>query len=260
MAESAGNSQRATNDRVVVVTGGARGIGEVLSTALAEDGNTVVIADLHEAGEGLAERLRHRGHRAEFVRTDVTDESSANRLAEHCAQSYGRIDALVNNAGLYRDLGTKRAFTEITGKEWDQTFAVNAKGVWLMIKAVHPLMQAAGSGRIVNISSATVHRGTPFFAHYVASKGAVIALTRAIANEVGADGITVNAIAPGLVDNEATRLVNGPGYTEAAAARRAIARSMAPGDLVGAIRFLCSDAGAFITGQTLIVDGGSTFI
>jgi NAD(P)-dependent dehydrogenase (short-subunit alcohol dehydrogenase family) len=253
-------SGSAVAGRVVVVTGGARGIGERLSTAFAEELNTVVIADLHEAGAELAGRLRQGGLRAEFVRADVTDESSVEGLVEHCAQRYGRIDALVNNAGLYRDLGSKRPFDEITGQEWDQVFAVNAKGVWLMTKAVYPVMRARGFGRIVNIASATVHRGTPYFVHYVASKGAVIAMTRSIAGEIGQEGITVNAIAPGLVDDEATRLINEPGYTETAAARRAIARSMVPDDLVGAVRFLCSDSSAFITGQTLIVDGGTVFI
>lgn len=246
--------------RVAVVTGGARGIGATLSTALAEDGNSVVIADLHEAGEKLAGSLSQSGHRAEFVRTDVSAEPAVNDLVSHCARRYGRVDFLVNNAGRYRDLGAKRPFDQITSEEWDQVFAVNAKGVWLMTKAVYPLMRARGFGRIVNIASATVHRGTPYFAHYVASKGAVIAMTRSIASEAGQAGITVNAVAPGLVDDEATRVLNDPGYTEAAATRRAIARPMEPADLVGAIRFLCSDASGFMTGQTLIVDGGSMFV
>lgn len=245
--------------RVAIVTGGARGIGARLSTAFAEDGTTVVIADVHEDGEALATLLRDRGQHAEFVRTDVTGERSAGELAEHCARRYGRIDVLVNNAGRYRELDTKRPFTEISVEEWDQVFAVNARGVWLMTRAVYPLMRERGTGRVVNIASAVVHLGVPYFVHYVASKGAVMAMTRAIAREVGAHGITVNAVAPGFVDNEASRAINDPEYAAAAVHRRAIARSMEADDLVGTVRFLCSDASAFITGQTIVVDGGTAF-
>jgi NAD(P)-dependent dehydrogenase (short-subunit alcohol dehydrogenase family) len=180
--------------RVAIVTGGARGIGARLSTAFAEDGTAVVIADVHQDGEALATLLRDRGQHAEFVRTNVASERSAAELAEHCARRYGRIDVLVNNAGRYRELGTKRPFTEISVEEWDQVFAV-------------------------------------------------MPMTRAIAREVGEHGITVNAVAPGFVDNEASRAVNDPEYAEAAARRH----------------FLCSDTSAFITGQTIVVDGGTAF-
>jgi NAD(P)-dependent dehydrogenase (short-subunit alcohol dehydrogenase family) len=246
-------------ERVAIVTGGSRGIGATVSTAFAEDGTTVVIADVHEAGASLAQELQERGHRAEFVRTDVTSETAVEQLAAHCARRHGRIDFLVNNAGRYRDLGPKRHFTEITFEEWDQVFAVNARGVWLATRAVYPLMRARGFGRVVNIASAVVHLGIPYFAHYVASKGAVIAMTRAIAGEVGTNGITVNAVAPGLVDNEASHATNDAGYLATATQRRAIARPMESADLVGTVRFLCSDASAFITGQTIVVDGGSAF-
>ena len=245
--------------RVVIVTGGGRGIGAALSTSFAVDGATVVIADVHNDGAALAQRLRERDLDAEFVPTDVTSEAAVSELAAHCARRHGRIDVLVNNAGRYRELGPKRPFTEITTAEWDQVFAVNTRGPWLVTRAVHPLMRGERSGRIVNIASAVVHLGIPYFTHYVASKGAVIAMTRALARELGPDGITVNAVAPGFVDNEASQATNDAGYADAAVQRRAITRPMGSDDLVGTVRFLCSEASAFITGQTIVVDGGTTF-
>ena len=137
--------------------------------------------------------------------------------------------------------------------------AVNTRGVWLGIRAVHPVMAAQGRGRVVNIASSTVHAGVPWFAHYTASKGAVIALTRSIAREVGADGITVNAVAPGLVETEASQALNDADYLAASAGRRAIPRPMGPGDLAAVVSFLCSEGSRFLTGQTVIVDGGVSF-
>jgi NAD(P)-dependent dehydrogenase (short-subunit alcohol dehydrogenase family) len=148
---------------------------------------------------------------------------------------------------------------DIPVNEWDRVMAVNTRGVWLGMRAVHPAMKEQGHGRVVNIASATVHMGVPYFAHYTASKGAVIALTRSVAREVGADGITVNAIAPGLVETEATRALNDDDYLAVAAGRRAVPRRMEPDDLCPAISFLCSRSSGFITGQTLIVDGGAAF-
>jgi NAD(P)-dependent dehydrogenase (short-subunit alcohol dehydrogenase family) len=172
---------------------------------------------------------------------------------------HGRIDALVNNAAIYQGLGAKTPFTDIPVAEWDRVMAVNTRGVWLGMRAVHPVMQRQQYGRVVNMASSTVHMGVPYFAHYTASKGAVMALTRSVAREVGADGITVNAIAPGLVETEATRSLNDPEYLTSAAARRAVPRSMVPEDLGPAVSFLCSRHSGFVTGQTLIVDGGMAF-
>jgi NAD(P)-dependent dehydrogenase (short-subunit alcohol dehydrogenase family) len=238
---------------VVVVTGGARGIGAELSRHLASEGAKVVAADVVEPDWDAG------GLEISHVRADVSEEASWQQLVDAVVERHGRIDALVNNAAIYQGLGAKRAFTEIPVEEWDRVLAVNTRGVWLGMRAVHPVMKAQGRGRVVNIASATVHMGVPYFAHYTASKGAVIALTRSVAREVGQDGITVNAIAPGLVETEATRSLNDDDYLAAAAVRRAIPRRQEPGDLAPVVSFLCSAGSGFITGQTLIVDGGMAF-
>jgi NAD(P)-dependent dehydrogenase (short-subunit alcohol dehydrogenase family) len=238
---------------VVLVTGAAGGIGAALARHLAAQGAAVVAADLADPTWDAGDLdVTHE-------RVDVADEASWARLVAAVLDRAGRIDALVNNAALYGGLGAKRPFTEITVEEWDRVLAVNTRGVWLGMRAVHPAMKAQGSGRVVNIASSTVHSGVPYFAHYTASKGAVIALTRSVAREVGADGITVNAIAPGLVETEATRGLNDAGYLAAAAERRAVPRPMEPADLAAAVSFLCSRGSGFVTGQTLVVDGGLVF-
>ena len=195
---------------VVLVTGGARGIGAALSRHLAREGAVVVAADVAEPEDDAG------GPGVTHLRADVSDEAAWRELVAATLDRHGRIDALVNNAAVYQDLGAKRPFTEITVGEWDRVMAVNTRGVWLGMRAVHPAMQAQGHGRVVNIASSTVHMGVPYFAHYTASKGAVIALTRSVAREVGVDGITVNAIAPGLVETEATRALNDEEYLAAA--------------------------------------------
>jgi NAD(P)-dependent dehydrogenase (short-subunit alcohol dehydrogenase family) len=238
---------------VVLVTGGARGIGAALGRHLASEGAAVVTADLVEATEDPG------GLDITHLQADVSDEASWQQLVAATLDRHGRIDALVNNAAIYQGLGAKRPFTDITVDEWDRVLAVNTRGVWLGMRAVHPAMKAQGRGRVVNIASSTVHMGVPYFAHYTASKGAVIALTRSVAREVGPDGITVNAVAPGLVETDATRALNDEDYLAASAGRRAVPRRMEPGDLAPVVSFLCSDGSGFITGQTLIVDGGVTF-
>ena len=243
---------------VVVVTGGARGIGATLCRHLAGQGAAVVAADVID-GTPLVDELTAAGADAMYVETDVSDEAAWSRLVASVVDRHGRIDALVNNAAIYQGLGAKTPFTDISVADWDRVMAVNTRGVWLGMRAVHPVMRDRGFGRVVNIASSTVHMGVPYFAHYTASKGAVIALTRSVAREVGADGITVNAIAPGLVETEATRSLNEPDYLAAAAGRRAVPRSMVPDDLCPAVAFLCSPSSGFITGQTIIVDGGVTF-
>lgn len=242
-----------TPGTVVLVTGGARGIGAALSRHLASQGAAVVTADVSEPVEDTG------GLDITHLRADVSDEASWQQLVAAVLERHGRIDALVNNAAVYADLGAKRPFTDITVEEWDRVMSVNTRGVWLGMRAVHPVMKAQGRGRVVNIASSTVHMGVPYFAHYTASKGAVMALTRSIAREVGPDGITVNAVAPGLVETEATRALNDAEYLAASAGRRAVPRPMDPSDLAPVVSFLCSDGSGFITGQTLIVDGGVTF-
>jgi NAD(P)-dependent dehydrogenase (short-subunit alcohol dehydrogenase family) len=250
-AEAHGSVEPGT---VVLVTGGARGIGAELSRHLASEGAAVVAADVVDPDwDAGTLDVTH-------VRADVSDEASWQRLVDAAVDRHGRIDALVNNAAIYQGLGAKRHFTEIDVEEWDRVLAVNTRGVWLGMRAVHPVMKAQGRGRVVNIASSTVHMGVPYFAHYTASKGAVIALTRSVAREVGQDGITVNAIAPGLVETDATRALNDEEYLAASAGRRAVPRRMEPGDLAPVVSFLCSRGSGFITGQTLIVDGGRQFL
>ena len=241
---------------VVIVTGGARGVGAILAGQLLRAGARVVIADVTDQVDDAvlrnsADVLVHR--------TDVADRDSTESLAAAAVERFGRVDALINNAAIYQGLGGKKSFTDIDVDEWDRVMAVNARGVWLMIAAVYPQMKQQGYGRIVNIASATVHSGVPFFAHYTASKGAVIAITRSIAKEIGRDGISVNAVAPGLIDNESSATINDSSYFPVLAKQRAIPRSMAPDDLTGIVTFLCSPASGFISGQTIIVDGGTVF-
>lgn len=236
--------------RVVVVTGGATGIGAAVASDLVDAGASVVVADLAEPDADASA--------ARFHRVDVTDDAMLSSMVEATVAEFGGIDALVNCAAVYKALGRKTALEHITTSEWDNVLTVNVRGTWQSIKAAVPALEARG-GHIVNISSTTARGGSPGFAHYVASKAAVEGLTRAAARELGPRGITVNAIAPGLVDDEATNLLNDRGYLDQAAGRRAISRQMHPCDLVGAVRFLCSDASAFVTGQVVIVDGGVVF-
>ena len=243
----------------VVVTGGAKGIGAVYARAFAAEGANVIIADILEPeGEALAKKInRQNGSKALFVHADVTDEESVSQMARQTADAFGGIDVLVNNAAIYFDLGVKKPFAEISLGEWDKVMAVNVRGVWQCTKAVSPYMKQQRYGKIVNISSVVAHVGAAGFAHYVASKSAVIGLTRALARELCSHNVTVNAVAPGLVSNEATRHINVEDYIEQAAKTRSVQRAMAPEDLVGAVLFLSSPESDFISGQTYIVDGGA---
>ncbi|MGC5617631.1 SDR family NAD(P)-dependent oxidoreductase [Georgenia sp. Z1491] len=247
-----------TPGTTAVITGGARGIGATFVEAFAAAGARVVIAGHREPGPELAARLTAEGHEVTFHPTDVGSPDSVADLAAHCEKHLGHVDVLLNNASYYMGIGSKKSFDDITLEEWDQVLRVNATGTWLTIKALHPLLRASGRGRIINIGSTTVH-GVPFNAHYVASKGAVHAITRSLAKELGDDGITVNVVVPGLVESEATLAVNDPGYLPKVVAQRAIKRSEVPEDLVGAAMFLASESAGFITGQSLIVDGGIAF-
>jgi NAD(P)-dependent dehydrogenase (short-subunit alcohol dehydrogenase family) len=244
--------------RTAIVTGGAAGIGAVYARALLDAGAHVVIADLQAAeGEALARALSAaQGARALFIQTDVTHEADTTQMAHAAVESFGTIDILVNNAAIYMALGKKQPFDEISAEEWDRVMAVNVKGVWQCAKAVTPFMRERHYGKIINIASVVADTGAVGFAHYVASKAAVVGLTRALARELGPDNICVNAVSPGLVSNEASRQPNPRGYLSDAAKTRALQREMYPEDLVGAVMFLASSESDFITGQNYIVDGG----
>jgi NAD(P)-dependent dehydrogenase (short-subunit alcohol dehydrogenase family) len=248
----------ALTDKTVIVTGGASGLGAAYVKAFADANAKVAIADVQrDLGKDTAQQLVDRGAQAIYVDTDVSNETSTAAMAESVLGHFGSIDVLVNNAALYMDIEKKRPFDEISLQEWDRMMAINVRGVWLCTKAVVGVMRSAGHGKIVNVASSAFHAGVPNYAHYAASKGAVVALTRAFARELGAYRINVNAIAPGLIDNAASRKVNPSEYMERAPTSRAIARHMTQDDVVGTVLFLSSHLSDFMTGQTLVVDGGS---
>ncbi len=249
-------SQFDLQGRVIIVTGGAKGLGEVYSRHLCALGARVVVADIDPAATAaLAAELVAAGGEAIGVATDVTDAAAARRMAEAAVAAWSRIDALVNNAALMSVL-PRRAWHQIEEDEWDRVMAVNLKGVFLCTRAVYPQMKRQGSGRIVNVSSGRVFEGTPFRLHYTTSKAGIIGLTRALARELGEDNIAVNALSPGLTLSETQIKSSDPKYLAAAAEGRAFKRPQAPTDLLGALVFLLSEASAFMTGQTVNVDGG----
>lgn len=244
------------SNKVAIVTGGAQGLGRAYCLRLAEEGARVVVADIGD-GTRVRDEITGQGGEAMVVRTDVSDEGSARVMAREAVERFGRIDVLVNNAGLFTTI-VKKPFHELSVQEWDQVMAVNVKGTFLCSKAVYPQMKKQGKGKIINISSATFFMGAPLFSHYVASKGAVVGLTRAFAREAGEDGISVNAIAPGLTVSE---IIRGNAkypeqYLKMIASGRSHKRDEVPEDLTGTVVFLASDDSDFITGQTIVVDGG----
>ncbi len=232
--------------KIAIVTGGARGIGRAIADGLTAEGATVVVADLDPPPEG--------------IRADVSSEEDVERMTQEVVARHGGIDILVNNAGLYASLAM-RPFTEIPPEEWRRVMDVNVASMFLTCRAVVPRMRERGGGKIVNISSGTPFRGVPFLLHYVTSKGAIVALTRALAKEVGRDGIYVNCVAPGFTLSDGVH--EHPEVIEAlrdvSIAARTIQRDQLPEDVVGAVVFLCTPAADFVTGQTMVIDGGQYF-
>jgi 3-oxoacyl-[acyl-carrier protein] reductase len=247
--------------KVAIVTGAAHGIGKAYARRLAEDGAAVVIADLDGPGsDAVAAEFGRDGFSALAVRTDISDAASAANLAASAVARFGRIDILVNNAAMFSVVPMSRTFfDQIEEAEWDKMMAVNLRGTWLVCKAVIPHMRAGGWGKIVNISSSTVFEGVPTRLHYVTSKAGIIGFTRTLACEVGGDNITVNCISPGSTLSEEAPTEDLLKFRTLAANNRAIKRVQKPDDLVGAVSFFCSTDSDFITGQTLLVDGGSAF-
>ncbi len=246
-------------DKVAIVTGGAMGIGRAMAEGLASVGASLVIADVARA-DVAAKEMNQKGFSAIGSKVNVSSEEDTERMVDETIKAFKRIDILVNNAGIYTSL-IPGPFEKITVDEWRRVMDVNVMGMFLCCRAVIGEMRKNKEGRIINIASGTPFKGIPFLLHYTTSKGAVVALTRALAKEVGADNILVNAIAPGftLSDGVMANEVQLKHFREISAKVRTLVRDQYPADLVGAVKFFAGPDSSFITGQTLVVDGGAYF-
>ena len=244
------------SDRVVIVTGGARGIGHAYCLGVAAEGARVVVADVADPKPTVAD-IEARGAQALTVACDVSREADTQRLATETLARFGRIDVLVNNAALYGTL-KRRPFMEIPVEEWDRVMAVNLRGLFLCARAVFPAMRAQGKGKIVNIASSTFFKGVPDYIHYTTSKGGVVGFTRSLARELGPFGIRVNAIAPGFTLSGENEKNISEERKRANVEARMLKRAQMPEDLVGTLVFLASDDSDFMSGQTMLVDGGGS--
>jgi len=238
--------------KVCLITGAARGLGRSFAKALAREGASIIIADVLD-GAAAADEVG-----GAFVITDVSDPDSAAAAVDFAIARHGRIDVLINNAALYANL-PMQSYRDIDPEVFEKVLSVNLAGAFNMIRAAGPVMEAQGTGKIINITSGTVYKGLPKMAHYIASKGGLMALTRALSRELGENGVTVNNLAPGLTLSDSI-LENSDhldSASDAVIASRALKRHGHPEDLAGAIVFLASRASDFMTGQTLVIDGGS---
>ena len=243
------------NGKVAIVTGAAQGIGRAIAEGLAAAGARIVVADLRGAEEAASAFKDGIG-----ITADVANEDDVQHLVDEVVERCGTVDILVNNAGLYASL-EMRPFEQIPLDEWRKVMDVNVASMFLTCRAVVPVMRSNGGGRIVNISSGTPFRGVPFLLHYVTSKGAIVALTRALAKEVGKDNVLVNCVAPGFTMSAG--VTAHPEVVEklrdVSVSARTIQRDQIPEDVVGAVVFLCGPGSDFITGQSIVIDGGQTF-
>ena len=248
--------------KVAIVTGGGRGLGRAYCEAMAREGAAVVAADIRDTAETV-DAIGKTNGRVTGIAFDAADMASCEAVARHAVSEFGRIDVLVNNAALYGDIQGGR-FDAIPEDDWDRTMAVNVRGVWNCCKACVPAMRDAGGGSIVNIASLAAVYGMPFGLHYATSKAAVIGMTRALARELGRDWIRVNAVAPSAVLTEGTDEFFGEKgkekFLHAVAGGQSLQQNLTTDDLVGTVLYLSSDASRLVTGQTLMVDGGTVFL
>ena len=248
-------------DKVAIVTGAARGLGRAYAEAMAKEGAAVVVGDVRDCAETVA-AIKSAGGRATGVTLDVASLESCKAMAAAAVKEYGRVDALVNNAALYANLKGGR-YDQLDEAQWDRVMQVNVKGVWNCVRAVVPGMREKKAGSVINITSLAPVYGLPYALDYSVSKGAVIAMTRSLARELGRDWIRVNAVAPSAVMTEGTNEFFGDKLDkakQAIAQGQSLQRNLETGDLTGTIVYLASDASRFVTGQTLMVDGGTVFL
>lgn len=247
------SAQNLLPGQTIIVTGAATGIGQAFALGAAAQGAHVLVADMNAADETM-DLIAKAGGRATYAKVDVSDDASVKAMAETALKATGHIDGLVNNAAYFREVKLT-PFEELDPAVWDRIFQVNVKGVWLCCKAVMPAMRERGKGSIVNIASVVAVAGQPGYLHYVATKGAVLSMTKGLAKEGGKDGVRCNVIAPGFVITDATK--NRPiEWQQSFLKARAIGREQRPDDLVGTALYLLSDLAGFVSGQTIVVDGG----
>jgi len=244
-------------DKVVIVTGSGGGIGKVYAESFARLGAKVTVCDIIDCSE-TEKSIKAMGGEVLTLKTDITSEKDNMEMAKKTADRFGRIDVLVNNAAIWGGLKLQ-PFWEISTEDFDKLMDVNIKGMFLSCKAVIPFMKEQNKGKIVNIASIAAFYAPPFSLHYNVTKGAVLALTKTMAREVGDFNVTVNSVAPGLVSNDSSKIMIPSTEIDRHTATLCIKRYQQPEDLVGAVLFFSSEDSDFVTGQTLIVDGGCVF-
>jgi len=249
-------------DKVAIVTGGGHGIGRAYCVRLEAEGAKVAVVDIDkEAADKVSKDIQEQGGEALAIKADISDPASTKEMAKKTFDRFGKIDILVNNAAIFGRFSISRVpFWEISLEEWDRVMDVNIKGAWLCACAVLPYMKAQGGGKIINQSSSAFHFGMSNYAHYVASRGAIIGLTRAMARELGEFNINVNGIAPGSTQSEENPDQARLEFFKLPVSRRSIKRIEYPEDIVGTLIFLASNDSDFVTGQTIVVDGGSYMV